>query len=338
MHALIASDLHLTDRPNDEYRWKIFDQVAQLSNELGIQDFYALGDLTEYRDYHSSALVNRIVDSLYHLRRRSRINQIRILKGNHDGVAKDTPFFKFLRRLPWCSFYTEPTMVEEGKDTLLFLPHTNSPEEDWKDLELGNASHIFIHGTVTGAVSETGHELTGIPVSLFKGLRCCVLAGDIHVPQRVAKVVEYVGAPYPIRFGDSFEPRVVLLEDRKITSLLLDNIHKPTLRCSATRMDKGFSSLRPGDQVKVIIELAESELGEFHKLKQEAMKKVTAAKAILGKVQLERIGSKKPRLKTSKESKRGTTRTPLDELRRYCNRNAVPEHIQEVGEHILGDS
>lgn len=337
MRALLVSDLHETDRPSDEYRWRVFDQVAELSVEHGVNDLYILGDLTEFKDYHSSALVNRMVEALYQVRRRSRINLIHILKGNHDGIDRDTPYFKFLRRIPWCRFYVEPTVVEEGKDTVLLLPHTTKPEEDWKEVELGNATHIFLHGTVSGAVSESGHKMGGIPIELFKGLRCKILAGDIHVPQKVGGIVEYVGAPYPIRFGDSFQPRAVLLDGRKVVTLPLENIRKPTLHCTATSMDPGFSELGPGDQVKVVIELAESQLGEFHRLKQKAAKRVAAKKATLSKTQLMKLQSKKPRLKTAGRTTT-TVRKPIDELRRYCKRNAVPEHIQEVGEHILGES
>jgi predicted phosphodiesterase len=335
MFALIVSDLHLTDRPSDEYRWKVFDQLAELSKEHGANDLYILGDITEFKDYHSSALVNRIVDTLYTLRRNSRINMIRILKGNHDGVDKDTPYFRFMRRIPWCEFYVIPTFIEEGKDTILMLPHTTTPVKDWEKIEFGNATHIFFHGTVTGAVSESGHVLTGIPIDMLKGLRSLILAGDIHVPQKVGGVVEYVGAPYHIRFGDSFEPRAVLLKGKNVLSMPLHNIRKPTLHCTGTRFDEGFSDLGKGDQVRVVIELSESELGDFHKIKQEAAKKVAATGAILSKVQMTKVVSKKPVLKTSVKKK---SRTPIEELHRYCKRFAVPDHIQEVGESFLGDT
>lgn len=335
MDGLLASDLHLTDRTQDEYRWLIFNQLRDFSNEHAMSDLYLLGDLTEFKDFHSSRLVNRLVDALYWMRRNSRIAQVHILKGNHDGLDPDTPYFKFLRRIPWINFYVDPTWVERGKDTLFFLPHTRNAEEDWKDLELGNASHIFIHGAVKGAVSESGMELDGIPLDMFRGLRCMILAGDIHVPQVVGGKVEYVGAPYPIRFGDTFQPRVLMLRNNKKISLPLDNIRKLTF----TMVSGGWTTtpldIKRGDQVKVIISLLDSEMGEFHKLKQEAIKAVEREGGVLMKVQLERRMGKKPVIKAKRAS---NATTPAQELEVFCRRNRVDQSLAEVGQAILEEA
>lgn len=336
MRALAVSDLHLTDRPSDEYRWRVFDQVHEIANEVGATDLFILGDLTEFKDYHSSALVNRVVDSLARSRKGTRIAQVHILKGNHDGVDKDTPYFRFLRHIPWCTFYVDPTVIDVGKYTTLLLPHTREHEKDWKGLEFGAASHIFLHGTISGSVAETGHILEqGIPADLFKGLRNTkVLAGDIHVPQTVHGCVEYVGAPYPIRFGDSFQGRAVFIDGMKVKSYPLENIRKPTLTCSATRMDAEIKSLRKGDQVKILLTLSESQLGQFHDLKQEVVEAVGKTGATVSKVQLVKVNevkSKKPQLPTAK----ALNKTPIGELRTYCKRNKVTDEVQSLGESIL---
>lgn len=332
MDGLFVSDLHLTDRPEDEYRWALFPQLRDLSNEHGITDLYLLGDLTEHKDYHSSRLVNRLVDALYWLRRHSRIAEVHVLKGNHDGLDPTRPYFLFLRRIPWCKFYHEPTWVDKGKDTLLFLPHTRNALEDWKEIELGNASHIFIHGSVKGAVSESGMQLDGIPVDLFKGLRACILAGDIHVPQTVGRCVEYVGAPYPIRFGDTFEPRALWLKGNKRISLPLKNIRKLTITVNAMTLGDEFDTIQRGDQVKVIIELRDSELGDFHGIKKAVSETVDLCGGELLKVQLVRKASGKPRIKTKQPSK---ATSPVEELEVFCKRNKVDESLSELGELLL---
>lgn len=331
MHALLVSDLHLTDRPADAYRWEVFNQVRDLSVKHGVTDLYILGDLTEFKDYHSSRLVNRLVEALYNMRKQSRIIDVHILKGNHDGLDPALPFFLFLRRVPWCHFYAVPTWMEAGADTVLWLPHTRDAEEDWKDLEMGNATHIFFHGAVHGAVSESGQKLDGISLDWFKGLHGTkVIGGDIHVPQVVGKCVEYVGAPYPIRFGDDFQPRAVLLQGKTLVTLPLDNIHKVTVSVSPSA--PMAAKLRAGDQVKVLIELSDSQLGEFQRIKAEVKAAVESQGAVLSKVQLVRKAGK-PKIGQARASTRSST--PLEELGTFCNRNSIAEDLREIGEELL---
>ena len=330
MKAIFVSDLHLTDRPIDEYRWKIFDQLDELCITHKVGTVYILGDLTERKDFHSSRLVNRITDSLAQL---AQGREVHILKGNHDGLDPDRPYFLFLHRIPGVSFYSSPGCLMKEKDVVLLLPHTRQPEEDWEEIDLQKATHIFIHGTVHGAVSESGQVLQGIDIGLFKGLRACILAGDIHVPQIIGKQVEYIGAPYPIRFGDEFPPRALLVDGNTRTSLPLENIRKLTLHCTAQSLGDKVRTVRVGDQVKAVIELSDSELHEFHKLKQGISAQVSALGGVLLKVQLVKRASTKPKIKKGAGAQHATT--PVDELRTFCQRNGVEEELAVLGEQLL---
>lgn len=336
MYALVVSDLHLTDRSTDEYRWKLFSQLADLSNEHGANNLFILGDLTEFKDYHSSKLVNRVVDSLYQLRRQSKITNVYVLKGNHDGLDPDMPYFKFLNKIPWCKFYIKPTEEDLGSARILFLPHTRDPEKDWKKVDFDSCDLLFFHGTVTGAISETGQKLDGIPVSFFKDLSCKVLGGDIHVPQKVAKKIEYVGAPYPIRFGDTFDPRAILIKGKEYITLPLENIRKITVTIGAGGVVREFDSVTKGDQVKLLIELRESEMGEFHELKIGAKKALDAIGAELTKVQLVKKAAK-PKLKKGEEqtTEKIKASSPAEELKKFCLRNKVEKTLAELGEVLL---
>ena len=55
MLTLLTSDLHLTDRPNDAYRW---DFLSKWLWGIRFDSLVILGDLTEEKDCHSSVLVN----------------------------------------------------------------------------------------------------------------------------------------------------------------------------------------------------------------------------------------------------------------------------------------
>lgn len=338
MQGIFISDLHLTERPEDHYRWEVFGQVAELSNKHKITNLFVLGDLTESKDYHSSRLVNMIVDSFYLLRKTSKINHVYFLKGNHDGIDPDTPYFNFMRRMPWAFFYTKPTHVRiEGEEDLLFLPHTRDPDTEWGGLEMQEMDYIFLHGTVTGAVAETGQKMQhGISLDWFTGCNATILAGDIHVPQKIGPV-EYVGAPYPIRFGDEYQGRALVFKDGKRIECPLDNIRKLTLRLEGTteKAAKDFAKkVREGDHVKFVIVLADSELGDWQEKKKWCADFCASKGALLEKTQLERIAapvSKKPALKIK-------VRTPEESLRLFCKTNTVDATIAEVGLEILKEN
>jgi len=334
MTTILVSDLHLTDRPIDAYRWKVFPQVAELSRLHGADTLLVLGDLSEFRDYHSSKLVNAIVDSFYALRKTSSIDEVFFLRGNHDGLDPQMPYLHFLRRLPWARFFVEPTFVERPKENWLMLPHSRDPDKDWEDLPLKEATHIFLHGTMTGAVSETGMKMTGISSDWFKGLTCTILAGDIHVPQKVGKV-EYVGAPYPIRFGDTFQGRALVLKGKGIIECPLENLRKVTVRLEGTTLTT-TEEVRKGDHVRVIIALSDSEMGQWQEAKKGAADFCSARGAVLCKVQLERIET--PEKKGGKPKIKLKTRTPEESLSLYCRTQSVDAALEKVGMQLLQEN
>ena len=46
--------------------------------------------------------------------------------------------------------------------------------------------------------------IVGVNPGILKGFKGYCWSGDIHVPQKVSKNIQYIGAPTHIRFGDSF--------------------------------------------------------------------------------------------------------------------------------------
>lgn len=341
MRGIFVSDLHLTDRPQDRYRWKVFEQVKELAVKHSIPYLFILGDLTEFKNYHSSELVNKLVDSLCSVKDPKGIQLVHILKGNHDGLDPDTPYFRFLSHYPWCFYHVHPTAVHIGEDLVYFLPHTRQPEEDWKDFKrkhaFNKAKYLFIHGTVTGAIAETGQALEGIPLSLFDGVEGSIIAGDIHVPQVVGKIVEYIGAPYPIRFGDEFEPRALIIKGPRTISEPLTNLRKHTLILRSGGTYAEDVAIARGDQLKVVIALAPEELHEFQSLKKQALEDAKRYSAVLQKVQLVKLSSpkrtKKPTLGKSKGQ--SSIRSAEEEVLLFCKNNRVAKDLEELGLELL---
>ena len=257
--TLVTSDLHLAESPRDSYRLRWFEQLPALAQEHGVDRVLVLGDVTEVKEGHRAGLVNAVVDGFAAL---AAVAQVYVLRGNHDYVAEDVPFFKFLSRVPRVRWVNEPALLRlRGLDSCLLLPHCRDPAAEWAGVDM-RADWIFAHQTFEGSDAGRGHKLSGISRGIFpKGAR--VVSGDVHLPQQLGAVT-YVGAPYHVTFGDEYEPRVLLLEGSKMRSvptagpqkrLITTSGRDPLGALDVAHPLKVISPLNRGDMVKVRIEL-----------------------------------------------------------------------------------
>lgn len=255
---ILTADLHLTDNPADEYRWRVFDHLAGLAREEGDTTITILGDITDRKDRHSSVLVNRVVHSLRTLV--SLGNHVTILMGNHDKPLAGVPFWQFLDKLEsrTLRFITEP--IAFGGD--LYLPYAADPAREWAGITLAGHDTIFMHQTVTGALGNNGIRLENNKMVLFPKT-AKVYSGDIHTPQVVGRVT-YVGAPHPVAFGDDYPCRLLVLDHKSNIKreLILSPPAKRMLR--ATSIDElERRTTNPGDQARVIYKLPLAELDKW---------------------------------------------------------------------------
>lgn len=174
--------------------------------EQQADELILLGDLTDAKDRHGAKLVNRLYREITNLERRYRVV---IIKGNHDYYDPAHPFFEFLGDTSDITFITEPRLLKLSIGSVYCVP----AGAKW-DFKIPKADYLFTHATFSGAKAENGATLTGVDPGVLDGFSGKVLSGDIHVPQKLARgKIEYVGAPYHIRFGDDFDPRVLLVGD-----------------------------------------------------------------------------------------------------------------------------
>lgn len=336
MNSLLVSDLHLTDNPRDKYRWQLFEWLANAIPEHSVKYLFVLGDLTDAKDYHSARLVNRIVSAFLNLYRNSGLITTYILKGNHDGTDPACPYFAFLGQYPSIKYISMPVSFDLGNRELLMLPHTRDPVKDWQDLTVATmhtAELLFMHATVRGAIAENGMALDGIPPSLLlPARRADIYSGDIHTPQTVGPVT-YVGAPYPVRFGDSFEPRAILLESRgKGRSLPIPAIRRKFLTVTPSKgLVDGLQALSMGDQVKVRFRLAPAEYVDWQRYKRNAMEACAKFNIELCGVELERVAVNRPVLKGAKP----VTKTSDAVWQQFCTDNKLDKRTVQVGQEIL---
>ena len=211
MRLLITSDLHLTDRGEHAYRWELFRCLRGVLASEPFDALAVLGDVTDRKDNHSSALVHQILGSF-----RSLGTPVILLKGNHDYVEEGAPFLDWLADLdPAWEWYSNPAHVYGdawGRPGVVLLPHTRDPERAWAPLRELQPRLVLGHATITGSRAESGVLLDGIRREWLPRAPVTVL-GDVHVPQQLTSDLWYVGSPYHVRFGRvNYEPRFLVVE------------------------------------------------------------------------------------------------------------------------------
>ena len=254
MPALVTADLHLSDNPRDEYRFKAMRTIRQIMKKRDVDLLIVLGDICESKNHHSAELVNAVVDEFAKF---AKLAPVIVTKANHDYEKEDAPFWAFLRRIPNITYVGAPTDEKTlpnpphpSLGRVLFLPHTPNFKRDWEKLKLEDYDVIFAHQTFKGAVNESGHEMDGVPLDIFSPWTR-IIAGDIHAPQTIGQLT-YVGAPSIIDFGNDYEPRVLLMDGKKTESIPVPGPQKRLIDTKDFESAKAaIKKLAAGDLVKV---------------------------------------------------------------------------------------
>lgn len=316
---LITSDIHCTDKPRDSYRFGLFPWLAEQQSKYETQAVFILGDLTDAKDRHSSKLVNSLIGGLKLLK-----PPVYILKGNHDFVDPDNPFFRFLDEIPGLTFCCDD-MNMGGVTMIPHQPDQASLDAAFKRVPVGGL--IFMHQTITGAISETGAALSGL--SLPPNKAAAIYSGDIHTPQTITTDngdVTYIGAPYNIRFGDTYEPRVLLVGKEQVDL----HFRAPRKYAVTLRDLKPLSGFKKGDQVKITMELTRAELVEWTNIKRNILDHCKA-------LELEVYGLeiKAPPPEHGKIKSQGS-KTKLGYFTALCNNENLPNVVREAGARLIG--
>jgi DNA repair exonuclease SbcCD nuclease subunit len=332
MSALIISDTHFTENPRDSYRWGLFDWLKQKVKELNITEVIHAGDACDSKDRHPASLVNRFCDELVEL---SKLCNVFLLIGNHDYIDPNTPFFLFTQHLN-IEFIKTPSLYTLSIGECLFLPSTKNWKEEWKSIDFNSCEYIFTHATFDGCKIENGTTLTGgIPPNIFKDFRGSVFSGDIHVPQKLSKNIEYIGSPYRVHFGDAFSPRVLLIKDDGDTNNLSFNcINKHSISMvSMVDLSSAVKSVKIGDQIKVKVLLKRADLPNWKLLKEEI--KVFCQEKGFVLFGPELVLTTDSKRINSEQIKENHYFAPKDIIADFCKKNRLSKESQEIGLSII---
>lgn len=332
MRFLATADLHLTARSRDAYRWDFMEWFEDQIREHKPDFVFVLGDLTHAKDHHSAKLVNGIVRAL---RSWACWSRVFVLKGNHDYTDPDLPFFDFLagtEASKWPVFVTKtmiyaPATRSWGK--IMFIPHGDSIGAIPKNVKL-----CLCHHTFKGSRAAGGFRLeSGVSTKCFDQTNALVLSGDVHVPQKVGPV-HYIGAPYPINFGDVHVPRVVYWDGEHLESIPVPTIRKlkMTLEDPDELMNAG---LNPGDQIKIVLRLPRSEFADWDTHKARVQSIAADQELNLFGIELTEKKSRKRVRLSDPEAKAPVRKSPTTVLEDYCQAKALAGEIREAGLEVL---
>jgi hypothetical protein len=334
--TIYTSDWHLSDRICDEYRWGIFPFLEKLIADKGARYLMFMGDLCEDKDQHRARLINRIMRELRVLARALAKNggdfSIMMLCGNHD--VKDQPFFKFLHR--WFRgkvlYFTKPAEIGLFQQKFLFIPFTKQWAETIARFDLSQYDRVLIHQPIAGAETENGSQIgaqDGIRLGSLRKAKL-VVAGDQHVAQTIGNVV-YCGAPHPIKFGDNYQPRVLVETDGEFESVNVPTIKKAKLRVSSFD-DFKAAKLAGGDMAKVEVVLPRSQFSDWRGISDSIQKYSDRFGINLVSVKLV---EKMVRPRLNKVDEKPATTTPLSVLKTYAKVKEIDQMLFPFARELL---
>lgn len=358
---LLASDLHLTPKHRDAYRWQVFDflgmHVARLV-KLGwsCPTVVLSGDLTDSKDRHPAALVEPLVECITTL---AEIARVVLLEGNHDYIDDEQPFFGFLGDLPNVTYIKDPGPANIGGLNCLCLPHRRdwSTGTTWRrntslvpqnpmrvldDFVPERYDYLIAHQTFKGAMASNGDRMEGVPLSTVSAKAtngAPVLSGDIHVPQKVGNVT-YVGSPHPVCFGDNFEPRILFVRRHSVTSIPNPTaLARHKFKLSAAEVDGDWpAKIFEGDQVKVDLVVSRADALDVGQMRARVKSRIEQAGGQHFGTDVEITDPKVNRRRRFADignAPTGSTASPDKVWAQYCQHRQVPAKLAKAGEKYL---
>lgn len=330
---ILTTDPHLNLRPDDAYRWAFFEYLEKYIKKSSFKPhaLYILGDLTHDKDRHSAKLVNKIVRMLTGI---AKHIPIKILMGNHDYTDPEEPFMYFLNRIPNIQFIRDP--IRKGK--IFMLPHSRQPEEDWSAyIPFPKGSVVYMHQTIKGAVASNGMPMEGIGSKMFSKCKR-VWSGDIHVPQVLGKI-NYIGTPYPVYFGDYFQPRFIeyATKSDRAKSILYKGAPKK-ISYKVTDVEHiDFTEIGKGDLVRIEVSLPRTDFPMWKDIRESLKKKIADSGGINKGIDVKEVKRIILLEKEAADNVLGKISHLTDQqtVDTYCSREKVLGPLAEYGKKFL---
>lgn len=254
MKLLIFSDIHIhphkksTERLEDCIR--VLDWVFDCAISRKINNIIFLGDLFHDRQKIDVLTYQKTFEVLEKYLCNNDLNLF-LLLGNHDlwhYQKLDISSVNPLRKLPGIKVINKPSVLEISNNFhFAFLPYTHNPIEDLLEIEkewnvkINNGQkrilggHISVDGalwnvkykTTADVTVEHDGDMVRVGPDIFKSWDK-VFLGHYHAEQKLNDVVEYVGSPLQLSFGEAFQTKhIIEFDSDNFQSNYIENTFSP---------------------------------------------------------------------------------------------------------------
>ncbi len=189
---IFVSDIHLNLRKN--FKWEL-DRFKQLVDKIKEQqaDYLILGG-----DIFDKANPNLDeISAFYYMvdKVKDNFQEIILISGNHEDLDKNTTCYHKLPQVgfTFLEFTNEPYIKSDG---FAFYFASHHKINKIKDIEVSNKKNIlFSHIRSSIGIVKAEASMNKISKQFDY-----VFLGDIHIPYKPYKNVEYCGSPYTIQY------------------------------------------------------------------------------------------------------------------------------------------
>lgn len=350
---LFTADWHLTENAADAYRWVFVEEtLPKIVRARKADHVFVLGDLTHDKDGHSGRLLCRLRRALKGLAAVSGSGRVDVVVGNHDYPTGGVPALKAIAP-PKVRVHVKPKVVEMFGRKFLMLPHppvhwpAHSTDPDVPSIRTPDIDFHLFHASISGSrlgpdlelsTGEIGPDYFRDRILVGPGKRgpptgALAVGGDIHVPQTIGRAT-YTGAPYPINFGDEFEPRVLIYNDTKpeLSVGRLQTVPVPTIRKLMIDLlaDESLPNLQACDQIKVRLSLTRTRFDEAAAIRKRLRKEAEQAGAVLRGVEVVEL-----RKRETAEIRAKSRWSPKEALHAYAEAGRIDPDVLAVGDAVL---
>lgn len=231
---LLFSDIHIHKHKRSEDRLhhclEALEWVFQTAVEQKVKDVVFGGDLFQDRsviDVMTYHLTFKVLEKYC-----SKLTNLWLLLGNHDmwfhdkwDISSVEPF----SAIDGITFIDKPCTLEIAGSKVDFLPYTHEPLDHLKKLQKGLknrkehktlVAHLAVdgaqlntlHNTRSDVIIEHDGEMTRVDADSFTGWDK-VWLGHYHGQQKAGPVVEYIGSPLQLNFGEAFQHKHIIVYD-----------------------------------------------------------------------------------------------------------------------------
>jgi DNA repair exonuclease SbcCD nuclease subunit len=207
---------------------KVLEWIFETAIKKGINTIVFAGDLFQDRQKIHVISYEKTFRIIRHYCTQHPDLKVFLLVGNHDmwyNERWDVSSVAPLEAIKNVKVIAQPCAVQVADDcTMDFLPYTKNPLEDVKTyFEKKNRiliSHIALDGATLNSLYGTKAEIsvefegdmTKVGIDTFNGWER-VFLGHYHGAQKLNDVVEYIGSPLELNFGEAFQQKhIIILE------------------------------------------------------------------------------------------------------------------------------